>query len=43
MRLDPDIRKQSTVCDRLKPFNPALMRWYEVSNRVEDKRIKDQI
>jgi hypothetical protein len=24
-------------------FNPALMRRYEVSIRVEDKRIKDQI
>jgi putative SOS response-associated peptidase YedK len=25
---------KSSICDLLKPFNPALMRRYEVSSRV---------
>jgi putative SOS response-associated peptidase YedK len=32
--LDPGFLKTDTVCDLLKPFNPALMRRYEVSSRV---------
>ncbi len=32
--LDPGFQKTDAVCDLLKPFNPALMRRYEVSSRV---------
>ncbi len=32
--LDPDFQKTDALCDLLKPFNPALMRRYEVSSRV---------
>ncbi len=32
--LDPGIQKMDLVCALLKPFNPALMRRYEVSSRV---------
>jgi putative SOS response-associated peptidase YedK len=32
--LDPGFQKADTVCALLKPFNPALMRRYEVSSRV---------
>jgi hypothetical protein len=32
--LDPGFQKTDAVCDLLKPFNPVLMRRYEVSNRV---------
>ncbi len=32
--LDPGVQKTDAVCDLLKPFNPALMRRYEVSSRV---------
>ena len=32
--LDPGLQKADTICDLLKPFDPALMRRYEVSNRV---------
>jgi putative SOS response-associated peptidase YedK len=35
-RPDPGlgVQKTDTVCDLLKRFNPALMRRYEVSSRV---------
>ncbi len=32
--LDPGFQKTDAVCDLLKPFDPALMRRFEVSNRV---------
>jgi putative SOS response-associated peptidase YedK len=32
--LDPGFQKPDTICDLLKPFDPNLMRRYEVSNRV---------
>jgi putative SOS response-associated peptidase YedK len=32
--LDPGFQKADTICDLLKPFDPALMRRYEVSSRV---------
>jgi putative SOS response-associated peptidase YedK len=32
--LDPGFQKTDAVCDVLKPFDPALMRRYEVSSRV---------
>ena len=32
--LDPGYQKTDTICDLLKPFNPDLMRRYEVSSRV---------
>jgi putative SOS response-associated peptidase YedK len=32
--LDPGVQKTDAVCDLLKPFNPALMRRYEVSSWV---------
>jgi putative SOS response-associated peptidase YedK len=32
--LDPGFQKADAICDVLKPFNPALMRRFEVSNRV---------
>lgn len=32
--LDPALEKADAVCDLLKPFDPALMRRYEVSSRV---------
>jgi len=32
--LDPGFQKADAVCDLLKPFDPALMRKYEVSTRV---------
>jgi putative SOS response-associated peptidase YedK len=32
--LDPGFQKADGVCDLLKPFNPALMRRYEVNSRV---------
>jgi putative SOS response-associated peptidase YedK len=32
--LDPGFQKPDAICDLLKPFNPVLMRRYEVSNRV---------
>jgi putative SOS response-associated peptidase YedK len=32
--LDPGFQKTDAVCHLLKPFNPALMRRYEVSSRV---------
>jgi len=32
--LDPGFQKPDALCDLLKPFNPALMRRFEVSNRV---------
>jgi putative SOS response-associated peptidase YedK len=32
--LDPGFQKTDTVCDLLRPFNPVLMRRYEVSSRV---------
>jgi putative SOS response-associated peptidase YedK len=32
--LAPGFQKTDAVCDVLKPFNPALMRRYEVSSRV---------
>jgi putative SOS response-associated peptidase YedK len=32
--LDPGIQKMDTVCDLLKPFDPALMKRSEVSSRV---------
>jgi putative SOS response-associated peptidase YedK len=32
--LDPGFQKTDAVCDLLKPFDPALMRRYEVSSRV---------
>ncbi len=32
--LDPGFQKTDSVCDLLKPFNPKLMRRYEVSSRV---------
>jgi putative SOS response-associated peptidase YedK len=32
--LDPGFQKTDAIRDLLKPFNPALMRRYEVSSRV---------
>jgi putative SOS response-associated peptidase YedK len=32
--LDPGFQKPDAICDVLKPFDPALMRRYEVSTRV---------
>ena len=32
--LDPDYQKTDTICDLLKPFNPAVTRRYEISTRV---------
>jgi putative SOS response-associated peptidase YedK len=32
--LDPGFQKPDALCDLLKPFDPNLMRRYEVSNRV---------
>jgi putative SOS response-associated peptidase YedK len=32
--LDPGFQKTDMICDLLKPFNPAWMRRYEVSSRV---------
>ena len=32
--LAPGLQKTDAVCDLLKPFDPALMRRYEVSSRV---------
>jgi putative SOS response-associated peptidase YedK len=32
--LDPGFQKTDVTCDVLKPFDPALMRRYEVSSRV---------
>ncbi len=32
--LDPDFQQPDAICDLLKPFDPALMRRYEVSVRV---------
>jgi putative SOS response-associated peptidase YedK len=32
--LDPGFQKTDAVSDLLKPFNPVLMRRYEVSSRV---------
>ena len=32
--LDPGFQKADAICDLLKPFDPALMRRYEVSSRV---------
>ena len=32
--LDHGVQKTDAVCDLLKPFNPAMMRRYEVSSRV---------
>jgi putative SOS response-associated peptidase YedK len=32
--LDPGFQKTDSLCDLLKPYNPALMRRYEVSSRV---------
>jgi len=32
--LDPGFQKPDAICDLLKPFDPNLMRRYEVSNRV---------
>ena len=34
MWLDPGVQKTDAVCDLLKPFNPALMRRYEMSSLV---------
>ena len=32
--LDPGFQKADAICDLLKPFDPNLMRRYEVSSRV---------
>jgi putative SOS response-associated peptidase YedK len=32
--LDPRFQKADASCDLLKPFDPNLMRRFEVSNRV---------
>jgi putative SOS response-associated peptidase YedK len=32
--LDPGFQKADAICDLLKPFEPSLMRRFEVSNRV---------
>jgi putative SOS response-associated peptidase YedK len=32
--LDPGFQKADAICDLLKPFDPALMRRFEVSSRV---------
>ena len=32
--LDPGFQKPDAICELLKPFDPALMRRYEVSSRV---------
>jgi putative SOS response-associated peptidase YedK len=32
--LDPGFQKVDAICDLLKPFDPALMRRFEVSSRV---------
>lgn len=32
--LDPGFQKADAVCDLLRPFDPSLMRRYEVSSRV---------
>ena len=32
--LDPGFQKADAICNLLKPFDPALMRRFEVSNRV---------
>ena len=32
--LDPGFQKADAICDLLKPFDPDLMRRYEVSSRV---------
>jgi putative SOS response-associated peptidase YedK len=39
--LDPGMHKTDGVCDLLKPFNPALMRRYEVSSRVNPVKNDD--
>jgi putative SOS response-associated peptidase YedK len=41
--LDPGFQKTDTVCDLLKPFNPALMRRYEVSSRVNLVKNNDAV
>jgi putative SOS response-associated peptidase YedK len=32
--LDPGVQKSDAICDLLRAFDPALMRRFEVSNRV---------
>jgi putative SOS response-associated peptidase YedK len=32
--LDPGFQKTDSICDLLKPFDPALMQRFEVSSRV---------
>jgi putative SOS response-associated peptidase YedK len=32
--LDPGFQQADAICDLLKPVDPALMRRFEVSNRV---------
>jgi hypothetical protein len=39
--LDPGFQKTESVCDLLKPLNPALMRRYEVSSRVSSVKNDD--
>jgi putative SOS response-associated peptidase YedK len=39
--LDPGLQKTDAMCDLLKPFNPALMRRYEVSSRVNPVKNDD--
>ena len=33
--LAPGFQKTDAICDLLKPFDPALMQQYEVSNQVK--------
>ena len=39
--LDPGFQKPDALCDLLKPFNPALMRRFEVSSRVNLAKYDD--
>lgn len=40
--LDPGFQKADAICDLLKPFDPNLMRRFEVSNRVNLVKNDDQ-
>jgi hypothetical protein len=40
--LDPGFQKPDAICDLLKPFDPNLMRRYEVSSRVNLVKHDDQ-
>jgi putative SOS response-associated peptidase YedK len=39
--LDPGFQKVDAICDLLKPFDPALMRRFEVSSRVNLAKYDD--